>query len=114
MEQPLGYVHNDSSLVCHLKKSLYGLKQVPRACYVKMDSFLLDTSFSRCHFGPNVYTKSIGDHIIILVLYVDHLILTGSDDKLLTQVKSSLKKKFELTYLGHLQALFLGLQLFPS
>jgi hypothetical protein len=27
MEQPPGYVHNDSSLVCHLKKSLYGLKQ---------------------------------------------------------------------------------------
>jgi hypothetical protein len=29
MEQPLGYVQNDSSLVCHLKKSLYGLKQAP-------------------------------------------------------------------------------------
>ena len=29
MEQPLGYVHNDSSLVCRLKKSLYGLKQAP-------------------------------------------------------------------------------------
>jgi hypothetical protein len=29
MEQPLGYVHNDSSLFSHLKKSLYGLKQAP-------------------------------------------------------------------------------------
>ena len=27
MEQPPGYVQNDSSLVCRLKKSLYGLKQ---------------------------------------------------------------------------------------
>jgi hypothetical protein len=29
MEQPPGYVQNESSLVCHLKKSLYGLKQSP-------------------------------------------------------------------------------------
>jgi hypothetical protein len=31
MEQPLGYFYNDSILVYHLKKSLYGLKQVHRA-----------------------------------------------------------------------------------
>ena len=35
-----------------LKKSLYGLKQAPRAWYAKMDSFLLDTGFSRCHSEP--------------------------------------------------------------
>jgi hypothetical protein len=29
MEQPPGYVQNDSSLVCRLKKYLYGLKQAP-------------------------------------------------------------------------------------
>ena len=45
MEQPPGYVQDNSSLVCLLKKSLYGLKQAPRAWYAKMDSFLLDTSF---------------------------------------------------------------------
>jgi hypothetical protein len=29
MEQPPRYVQNDSSLVCHLKKSIYGLKEDP-------------------------------------------------------------------------------------
>jgi hypothetical protein len=48
MEQPPGYVHNDSSLVCLLKKSFYGLKKAPRAWYAKMDNFLIDTGFSRC------------------------------------------------------------------
>jgi hypothetical protein len=105
MEQPLGYVQNDSSLVCHLKKSLYGLKQVPRAWYVKMDNFVLDTGFSRCHFDPNVYTKKVGSHLVILFLYVYDLIPTGSDPKILNHVKSILKKKFEITDLGFLHYL---------
>ena len=80
-------------MVCLLKKSLYGLKQAPRAWYAKMDSFLHDTGFYRCHSDPNVYTKKVGNHLIIIVLYVDDLILTSSDPKLLTHLKSSLKKK---------------------
>ena len=92
MEQPPGYVQDNSSLVCLLKKSLYGLKKDPRAWYAKMDSFILDTSFSRFHYDPNVYTKIVGNHLIILFLYVDDIILTGSDPKLITHVKSSLKQ----------------------
>jgi hypothetical protein len=113
MEQPPGYIQNDSSLVCRLKKSLYGLKQAPRAWYAKMDSFLIATGFSRCHSDPNVYTKKVGSHLIILVLYVDDLILTGSDSKLLNHVKTSLKKKFEMTDLGFLHY-FLGLQVLQT
>ena len=96
MEQPPGYVQDNSILVCLLKKSLYGLKKYPRYWYAKMDSFLLDTGFSRCHSYPNVYTKKVGNHLIILVLYIDDLIITGSDPKLITHVKSSLKQSFEM------------------
>jgi hypothetical protein len=113
MEQPHGYVHNDSSLVCHLKKSLYGLKQSPRSWYAKMDSFLIAIGFSRCHSDPNVYTNKVGSHLIILVLYVDDLILTGSDSKLLNHVKTSLKEKFEMTDLGFFHY-FLGLQVLQT
>jgi hypothetical protein len=109
MEQPPGYVQNDCSLVFCLKKSLYGLKQAPQDWYAKMDSFLISTGFSRCHSDPNVYTKKVGIHIIIFVLYVDDLILTGSDSKLLNHVKTSRKKKFEMTNLGFMHY-FLGLQ----
>jgi hypothetical protein len=41
---------------------------------LKMDRFLLDTKFSRCHFDPDVYTKKVSNHLIILDLYVDDLI----------------------------------------
>ena len=78
-----------------------------------MDSFLLDIEFYRCHYDPNIYTKKVGGHIIILVLYVDDLILIGSDPKLLTHVKYSIKKKFEMTDLGHLHY-FHGLSVFQA
>eukprot|EP00253_Pinus_taeda_P020882 PITA_20882 len=113
MEQPIGFIQTDSSLVCRLKKSLYGLKQAPRAWYAKMDNFLLESGFSRCHSGNTVYTKKVGNSLIILVLYVDDLILTGSDPNLINHVKSRLKKKFEMTDLGHLHY-FLGLQVLQS
>jgi hypothetical protein len=61
-----------------------------------MDNFLLDTRFYRCHYDLNVYTNQVGRHLIILVLYVDDLILTGNDPKILNHVKTCLEKKFEM------------------
>eukprot|EP00253_Pinus_taeda_P009167 PITA_09167 len=113
IEQPIGFIQTDSSLVCRLKKSLYGLKQAPWAWYAKMDRFLLESGFSRSHSDNTVYTKKVGKSLIILVLYVDDLILNGSDPNLINHVKSSLKKKFEMTDLGHLHY-FLGLQVLQS
>ena len=94
-------------------RNTYGLKQAPRAWYVKMDRFLLETGFSRCHSDNTVYTKKVGNSLIILVLYVDDLILTGSDPNFINHVKSNLKKQSEMTDLRHLHY-FLGLQVLQS
>ena len=78
-----------------------------------MSEFLLESGFSRCHSDNTVYTKKVGKSLIIIVLYVDDLILTGSDPNLTNHVKSSLKNKFEMTDIGHLHY-FLGLQVLQS
>jgi hypothetical protein len=78
-----------------------------------MDNFLLHINFSRCHSNTNVYTNKVESHLIILVLYVDDIILTGSDFKLLTHVKSSLKNKFDMIDLGYLHY-FLGFQVLQT
>jgi len=69
---------------------------------------LFFTNFSRCYFDPNIFTKQVGDDIIILVHYVNNLILTSSNTKLLNHVKSNLTNEFGMTILGPLHY-FLGL-----
>ena len=51
----------DLSLVCRLNNSLYGLKEVPRAWYPKMDKFMLSLGFERCKYDINVYLQHVGD-----------------------------------------------------
>ena len=65
-------------MVCRLKKSINGIKQVPQAWYAKMDSFLLSTGSTSCHYDSNVYILQRDDSHLILVLYVDDLIIRGS------------------------------------
>ena len=112
MEQPLGFIQ-DSSLVCKLKKYLYGLKQAPRAWYEKMDSFLLSLGFSHCLSDSNVYILRKDNELLILVLYVDDLILTGSSTILIDKVKFDLQQQFDMADLGLLHY-FLGLQVTQS
>eukprot|EP01018_Ginkgo_biloba_P021586 Gb_39093 [translate_table: standard] len=114
MEKPQGFVKRkikveNSSLVCQLQKSLYGLKQAPQAWYDKMDKFLLNSGFSRCHSYPTFYTKKSDDEVLILVLYVDDLIITRSSTSLIHNINSSLMNQFDMIDLGLLH-FFLGLQ----
>ena len=66
MQKPQGFSTNPS-LVCRIKNSLYGLKQVPRAWYAKIDSFLLSLNFVRCKSDPNFYLKLI--HGLLMIFF---------------------------------------------
>ena len=66
--------------MCRLNKSFYGLKQSPRAWYAKIDGFLPSISSARCKSDPNVYFKLIHGSLMIIFLYVDDLLITGSSD----------------------------------
>ena len=80
MQKLQGFFTNPS-LVCRLKKSLYGLKQGPRAWYANIDGFFLSLSFVRYKSDPNVYLNLIHGYFMILVLYVDDLMITRSSNK---------------------------------
>ena len=109
MEQSQGVIQY-SSLVCRLKKSLYGLKQALRAWYAKMDSYLLSQNFVRCKSDTNVYMLRIVDSLLLLVLYVDDLLITSSSTSALATIKRIMHYMFLMTDMGPLH-FFLGLEI---
>ena len=112
MQQLEGFVYNPS-LVCSLNKSLYGLKKAPKAWYAKIDGFLLSLNFVRCKSDTNVYLKMIHGSLMIIFLYVDDLLITGSSTKDISSLKDAMNHAFSMTDLGLLSQ-FLGLKIAQS
>eukprot|EP00253_Pinus_taeda_P036573 PITA_36573 len=81
----------------------YGLKQAPCAWYNKIDAYLLDNGFDKCDCEPTLYIKESDGKSLIVVLYVDDLIFTGSDDFVIVDFKEVMKSEFEMTDLGLLR-----------
>ena len=101
MRQPEGFIKEDKkNLVCRLKKSLYGLKQAPRQWYKKFDSFMSSHSFTRCQADHCCYFKKFDNNFIILLLYVDDMLVAGSDMQEIANLKQKLSKQFEMKELG--------------
>jgi len=95
---PEGFVRKGQEhLVCKFKKALYGLKQAPRYWYEKIGKFFFQQGFKKSKNDPNLYVKTaINGDIVLLSIYVDDLIITGSADKLITYIKMKLSQEFEM------------------
>ena len=101
MRQPEGYEENGKeNMVCKLKKSLYGLKQAPRQWYIKFDGFMSDNGYQRCHADHCCYFKKFQTSYIILLLYVDDMLIAGSNMMEINKLKESLSKRFSMKDLG--------------
>ena len=92
MQQPEGFVERGKEhLVCRLKKSLYGLKQVPRQWYRKFDSFMTDQGYHKMQADHCVFVKKFqGDDFLILLLYVDDMLIVGRDQAKIRMLKKTL------------------------
>ncbi|KAL5859349.1 hypothetical protein ACOSQ4_000645 [Xanthoceras sorbifolium] len=101
MRQPEGFKEaGKENLVCRLKKSLYGLKQAPRQWYNKFDSFMSNSGFTRCQADHCCYIKRFDNSFIILLLYVDDMLVAGSDMQEIMNLKRELSKQFAMKDLG--------------
>ena len=76
MEQPEGYaIPGNENLVCHLKKSLYGLKQSPRCWNKSFKGFMISQGFELSAADPCVFLRKVKDQLAIVAVHVDDLIL---------------------------------------
>lgn len=110
MVQPPGFVQPGfEHLVCKLHKSLYGLKQSPRAWYARLHAALLAWNLIQSDADPNLYFAHIGKDTIALLVYVDDILITGSNIRLLDQLKHHLHQNFRTNDLGPIRR-YLGVQ----
>jgi len=110
MKQPPGFVDTTlPSHVCRLHKSLYGLKQAPRAWYIRLSDFLLSIGFLTSKVDTSLFILSDGTNIFYLLVYVDDILLTGSNSAMLHHLVQLLSSEFKLRDLGDVHY-FLGIE----
>ncbi|GJY09429.1 zinc finger, CCHC-type containing protein [Tanacetum coccineum] len=100
----------NSKKIYKLTKALYGLRQAPRAWNVKLDQTLKTLDFKKCNLEQAVYTKKSKTYTLIVGVYVDDLIITGTTRKEIDLFKSQMKDKFEMSDL-RLLAYYRGIEI---
>ena len=111
MEQPEGFiVPGQEKKVCKLVKSLYGLKQAPKQWHEKFDNTMITNGFRINECDKCVYIKDTENGYVILCLYVDDILIVGSDDKMIKSTKNMLNSKFDMKDMG-LADVILGIKI---
>ena len=101
MTQPEGCeVPGQEDKVCKLRKSLYGLKQAPKQWYEKFDSSLVQNGFVVNLSDSCVYSKFIGSNCVLICLYVDDMLIFGTNLHVVKETKKLLSSLFEIKDMG--------------
>lgn len=109
MRQPAGFLDETRpGHVCLLKKALYGLKQASRMWFRRLKQSLSSMGFNACQSDDSLFVKNDGDIIYILV-YVDDMVITGSNSAKIQEVLDALKSEFAVRLCGDLEY-FLGIR----
>lgn len=110
MAQPPEFVHPTyPHHVCKLHKEIYGLRQAPRAWFNCFSTEIMAARFICSKADPSVLVLKLSKGTVILFVYVDDIILTGSSCSLLEYVIGYLSSRFAMKDLGSLHY-FLGIE----
>jgi hypothetical protein len=111
MAEPKGFVMKGKKHIrCHLKKSIYGLKQASRQWYLKFDETIRNFGFKENEEENCIYAKFRSEKFIFLILYVDDILLVSCDVSLLLETKRFLSSNFDMKDFGE-ASLILGIEI---
>ncbi|KAJ0615408.1 putative RNA-directed DNA polymerase [Helianthus annuus] len=114
LRQPPGFIDSQKpDHLCLLHKSLYGLKQAPRAWFNRLSGALLQLGFSGSKTDPSLFIYSHHGALLYMLVYVDDIILTGNNPRLINHIIQQLSTKFAIQDMGQL-SYFLGIEVVPK
>ncbi|KAK1606785.1 hypothetical protein QYE76_030467 [Lolium multiflorum] len=110
MQQPPGFEDaRYPSHVCKLQRSIYGLKQSPRAWYARLSQRLYDLGFSASKADTSLFFFSRDGVEIYMLVYVDDIVISGSTPEAVDRLVHALAASFPIKDMGKLDY-FLGLE----
>ena len=104
------YAPGQEKKVCKLVKSLYGLKQALKLWHEKFDNVMMSHGFKINECDKCVHIKDVEDGYVIVCLYLDDMLIVGSDDKMIKSTKNILNSRFDMKEMG-LADVILGIKI---
>ena len=110
VQQPAGFVVTGKEhKVLKLRKALYGLHQAPRAWNEKLDKTMKSLGFRKSISEPAIYLRRNIKSQLVVGVYVDDLIITGTNCEDIKLFKEEMAAVFKMTDLGLLKY-YLGIE----
>ncbi|CAM8963152.1 unnamed protein product [Rhodiola kirilowii] len=115
MVTPPGFYMEEKQkgLVCKLQRSIYGLKQASRQWFSRFSDSLIHFGFIQSIEDYSLFTLKRNGEFIILLVYVDDVVITGTCSALIQEIKAFIHEKFKIKDLGNLKY-FLGIEVARS
>ena len=89
------YIDEKGMLIVRLQKALYGLHESAKLWYGTISKMLIEEGFNPNPIEPCVFNKLVNDVQCTICLYVDDLMITCADEKILDEVINLLESKYE-------------------
>ncbi|CAL1397253.1 unnamed protein product [Linum trigynum] len=111
MKLPDGYIAPPgfTTPVCKLRKSLYGLKQASRQWFAKLAEKLKLQGYIPSQVDHSLFYKATSTSYTCVLVYVDDLVVGGTDINEITSLKLFLHQQFSIKDMGELH-FFLGIE----
>jgi len=90
VKKPLAHVYK-------LKKSLYCLKQAPRAWYDRLSNFLIKNDFKRGQVDTTLFKRTLEKDILVVQIYVDDIIFGSTNASLCKEFSKLMQDEFEMS-----------------
>jgi hypothetical protein len=100
MQQPEGYEKGGPNVVCRLKRSLYGLRQAPRAWHTRLKEELGHLGFEPSEADAALFTGTVDGEQVLLLVWVDDILIAGLGVERISTVKAQLSALFDVRDLG--------------
>lgn len=110
MRQSIGFLDEEHPThVYLLKRSLYRLKQASRMWFHRLKEFLVVKDFNATQLDASLFVKLHEERSIYILVYVDDMVITGSNEEKVNQCLRELSLEFDVRIVGKLNY-FLGIR----